>query len=394
LIPHYRIPLFEHIAAGPEVELVVLADIERETQLNQYRGSGKFEVRHLPFNLIGPFVFRPGLRSLLQDVRPDAVLFHGNPREIFLLSHMKWCRRNGIPFGVWGMFFRVGKRRPVSEYLMSRMGKLAKVVLCYGERDGREMRQRGTDPNKIVPLYNSIDQSRIAAVRDAITPEEIESFRKARNLCNRKVILQVVRMTGIKRTDVLLSAFAQLRRQRCDVELVLIGGGPLEDKMKRLAQDLGILDGVRFLGPLYDERQLALWYSLADVFAMATCIGLSIHHAMCYGVPVVTDDDPRTQTAEFEVLQDGVNGLTYRSGDLGDFCRKLCSILDHPDLAGAMSAAGKRRVEEVYNIQRMVERFHAGIEPLFDPCRTSPAPSTSGLELHRALRRQRDLLHQ
>jgi glycosyltransferase involved in cell wall biosynthesis len=138
----------------------------------------------------------------------------------------------------------------------------------------------------------------------------------------------------------------------------------LEDEMRRLAEDLGIRDRVRFVGPLYDESVLSLWYKSADVFVMATCIGLSIHHAMAYGVPVVTDDNPLTQTAEFEVLQDGINGLTYRAGDIDDFAAKVCRVLDDSTLRHELSQAAVRRVEEDYSIDRMAERFVAAVQRL------------------------------
>jgi len=365
LVPHYRIPLFERIARQPGIDLVVLADIQAKTQLNQYHENVGFEARHLPYRSLPPFVFRPGRRSLLRDIRPDAVLFQGDPRDIRLLADMKWCRRREIPFGVWGRFYRLGRRRWISEYLMARMGRLAEVVLCYGRRDQREMLARGTHPEKLVPLYNTIDQSPIIAVRDAVWPQRVEGFRDAEGLRGRRVLIQVARLTDTRRTDVLLRAFARLQRRRTDVELVLIGGGPLENQTKRIARKLGLDRHVRFLGPIYDEQRLALWYSVADVFATATSIGLSIHHAMCHGVPVVTDDNPRTQTAEFEILQDGINGLTYRSGDLEDFCRKLCFLLDRRDVAEAMSIQARRRVEEVHHIEGMVERFVAGVSRLF-----------------------------
>jgi len=368
LIPHYRIPLFERIARQPGIDLVVLADIRAKTQLNQYHENVGFEARHLPYRYVPPFVFRPGLRSLLQDVRPDAVLFQGDPRDIRLLANMKWCRRKAIPFGVWGRFYRLGRRRLISEYLMARMGRLAEVVLCYGRRDQREMLARGTHPEKLVPLYNTIDQSPIIAVRNAVSPQQVAEFRDAEGLRGRRVLIQVARLTDTRRTDVLLQAFARLQRRRTDVELILIGGGPLENKTKRIVPKLGLDRHVRFLGPIYDEERLALWYSVADVFATATSIGLSIHHAMCYGVPVVTDDNPRTQTAEFEVLQDRVNGLTYRSGDLDDFCRKLCAILDNPEWAARMSVAAKHRIERTYTIERMTKRFLTGVTRLLGDC--------------------------
>jgi len=193
-----------------------------------------------------------------------------------------------------------------------------------------------------------------------VTNEDLAEFSREQCLQGRRVVLHAVRLTAIKRADVMLDAFARLAGQRDDVELVFIGGGPLENPMKALAGQLGLAERARFLGPIYDERRLALWYKSADVFAMATCIGLSIHHAMCYGVPVVTDDSPTTQTAEFEALVDGQTGLTYRAGDMADFAEKIGRILDDPLLRERLSAAAIRRVEEEYNMDRMAQRFLDG----------------------------------
>jgi glycosyltransferase involved in cell wall biosynthesis len=365
LIPKYRVPLFERLAAVPDFDLTVLADLETASQLNQYDGrSHGFRALHLAETRLGPFLFRPGLFGYLRRRAPDVLVLKGNPRDLTQLAAMAYCRSVGLPFGVWSMFYRIGRRRRLSTLSTRYMGKLADVLLSYGERGFGELRKLRVPAEKIVLLHNCIDEGPVKAGRERVADSDLAAFRRAMDLEGRRVLLQVVRMTAIKRTDFLLKAYAALAAKRPDTLLVLIGGGPLEDAMRRLAAELGIADRVRFIGPLYDEAALALWYGSADVFVMATCVGLSIHHAMAYGVPVVTDDNPLTQTAEFEALVDGVNGLTYRAGSVDDFAAKVARLLDDEALRSNFARAAIRRVEEDYGIDRMAGHFAAAIRRL------------------------------
>jgi len=245
------------------------------------------------------------------------------------------------------------------------VGKLADIQMSYGERGRLEQIKRGAPPEKIVVLSTAIDERKKVAVRDSITTDEVENFKAQMGIVEKKILLHVVRLTRIKRPDLMVQAFAILAKERNDVELVWIGGGPLEEEIKQKAKAMGIDDRMRFLGPIYDEHTLALWFKSADVFVMATCIGLSMHHAMCYGLPVVTDDNERTQTSEFEVLIDGVNGLAYRSGDLDDFAENMEKLLDDNEFRSRLSANAIKRIETEFTFDKKIEKFATAIDRLF-----------------------------
>jgi len=365
VLPKYEIPLLERIAGLDGVHLTVLADLKTERQLNQYeKGRDQFTAVHVGTASFGGVIIRPGLFKTLRALKPDVVVINGDPRELSQLLALLWCRFARIPVGVWSMFHRIGAKRLASELYMRVVGWLGDVLLSYANRGRREQISRGISPDKIVVLGTAIDQHAVMAVRDRLSEDEAAGFRETQNLSGRKVLLHVVRLTPIKRADLTLRCLARIVAQRQDVLLVFIGGGPLENEMKALAGELGLDAFVRFLGPVYDENTLALWFKNADVCVMATCIGLSIHHAMCYGLPVVTDDSPLTQASEFEAMVDQETGLTYRSGDLDDYARKVCRILDDPDLRRRLSAGALKRVETEYTIERKVENFDVAFQRL------------------------------
>lgn len=365
VLPKYEIPLLERISRLDGIELTVLADLKTERQLNQYRkGHDQFLAVHVGTASFGGIVVRPGLLRTLRARKPDIVIINGDPREISQLLALLWCKLTRIPVGVWSMFHRIGGKRLASELYMKIVGWFGDILLSYADRGRREQIARGISSDKIVVLGTAIDQHAVIAVRDRLSDDEAARFREAQNLLGRKVLLHVVRLTPIKRADLTLGCLARIVKRRQDVLLVFIGGGPLENDMNALAAELGLGAFVRFLGPIYDEDTLALWFKHADVCVMATCIGLSIHHAMCYGLPVVTDDSPLTQASEFEAMVDNETGLTYRAGDLDDYARKVCQILDDPGLRRRLAAGALNRVETEYSIDRKVENFEGAIRRL------------------------------
>lgn len=78
-------------------------------------------------------------------------------------------------------------------------------------------------------------------------------------------IFSVSRLDERKRIDLLLRSFAKLRSIRQDVQLVIAGTGDEEKKLRDLASDLGIGENVVFSGYI-SESMLPHYYSEAEVF--------------------------------------------------------------------------------------------------------------------------------
>lgn len=62
------------------------------------------------------------------------------------------------------------------------------------------------------------------------------------------VYIMVARMHPIKNHEKLIKAFSYLKKEFQDVKLLLVGDGPLEENLKKLSCDLGIIDSVIFAG--------------------------------------------------------------------------------------------------------------------------------------------------
>lgn len=141
-------------------------------------------------------------------------------------------------------------------------------------------------------------------------------------------VIYLGRLSPEKGVDVLLRAWALLcngipRHPCC---LSIVGSGPEDESLRALASSLGIVDSVRFLGPLPREdalRELAvadllvfpsLWY---EQFAITPL------EAMAFGVPVLVSDVARAGT----IVEDGITGRLFPSGDPAALASSLRSLL-------------------------------------------------------------------
>lgn len=185
-------------------------------------------------------------------------------------------------------------------------------------------------------IYNGVDDQRFGAlVAQARVP-------KARLLC----IANLIEHKGV---DILLKAVAQMSTR--DVVVDIVGDGPLEPQLVRLAESLSIGRRVRFLG-LQDDVPSCL--AQADI-AVHPCVwqeafGLSVVEAMSAGVPVIASNTG----AMPELLADGACGVLVPPGDPVALGEAIDRLLAEPDRGRALAAAARRRVTETFRLTACV----------------------------------------
>lgn len=162
---------------------------------------------------------------------------------------------------------------------------------------------------------------------------------------------------GIKGFHVLDEACRRLRRERHDFELVATGEPPGQ-----------VNDYTRFLGWL-SQGQLPNQMRAADVVVVPTiaqdALGRTAVEAMAAGRPVLAS---RIGGLPF-TLADGA-GLLFEPGDAADLARKLKLLLDDSDLRRTMGCLGRRRFEEHFTWEAVIDRHYR-------PLLAAPTPRAS-----------------
>jgi len=179
------------------------------------------------------------------------------------------------------------------------------------------------------------------------------------------VIGTVGRLDEVKRQDVLLHAFARVRRRFSQARLLLVGDGPLREPLQSLAAALGLGDSAHFTG--YQARP-GTFLQAMDVFALTSRsegMPLSILEAWATGLPVVASDVGGLP----ELVQNGSTGLLCPCGDVGATAAALEALLAAPSLRQQLGEAGREVLTRRYTVQTMARVYEEEYLRLCGPAR-------------------------
>lgn len=358
-LPHYQIDFFNRLVSiSNDINLTVFADVSSDSALNNFNDfKCNFNVIDSPVKYFKGLMFRASLRKQINNIDPDALVFYGNPREVYLTALMFFYRMTGRSFYVHGMFHRIGGQTLFSKLYYRFIGLIASKCFTYSRKGAEVLLGLGVRHSKVEIVGTAIDEKKSMHYASKITNEKLIDFKKANGVLNKKIVLQVVRLSKIKKPDMILSVAEEIKKSRSDIIFVLIGGGEMYDEMRSKVKELGLESIVLMLGPIYDEEVLSYWFRSAKVFVMPTCIGLSAHHAFSYSLPIVTDDDLLEQASEFDILTDGLNSLIYESGNIGSFREKILKIVDDDGLQVFLSKNALHTVSHTYSLDSKCKKY-------------------------------------
>ena len=166
------------------------------------------------------------------------------------------------------------------------------------------------------------------------------------------ILLFVGRLQPSKGIDTLLRAATEIRRDRPDVCVLVVGGGLDErdeqetaelKRLQQLGSELG-LNNVRYI-KAQPQETLAQYYAAADVFVMPShyeSFGMVVLEAMACGTPVVASEVGGLAYT----ISHGESGLLVPPGDWRAFAQAVSRLLASPRLQGAMRRAGPERARE------------------------------------------------
>jgi glycosyltransferase involved in cell wall biosynthesis len=165
------------------------------------------------------------------------------------------------------------------------------------------------------------------------------------------VVGWVGRMTGVKRTDLVVRTLERLVARGVDSYVVLVGDGPDRERLERFAHELGVVKRCLFLG--YQE-DVARFYDAIDVLLLPSInegTPVSVIEALAAGRPAVA-----TRVGGVpDVVRDGVDGFLVDGGDADELAEKLAELAADPDRRAGMGDAGRARVFERYAVSRLVD---------------------------------------
>jgi glycosyltransferase involved in cell wall biosynthesis len=167
----------------------------------------------------------------------------------------------------------------------------------------------------------------------------------------RFVVGWIGRMTGVKRTDVLLHGFRTLREDGVDAVLCMVGDGPDRESVEQLADELGIVRDCLFTG--YQE-DVGPFFAAFDVFVLTSGnegTPVTAIEALAAGCPVVA-----TRVGGVpDVVTDGEDGFLVSPAAVDELAGRLADLARDPDLRARMGASGRARMRTRYAVDRLID---------------------------------------
>jgi glycosyltransferase involved in cell wall biosynthesis len=179
------------------------------------------------------------------------------------------------------------------------------------------------------------------------------------------VCAYVGRLVDHKRVDVMLHALSILRRNGLsEFKAYIVGTGPKEESLRKLARQLSLDVNVEFTGFASEDRLREI-LEAADVFVFPSIYegwGLAIYEAAAYGAAPLVTDIPVFLSS----LSDGETALFFKHNDPEDLAKKLTLLVSDPVLLSKIQSQAKAATAKFgwdKSIDKLTEMYSSLVKP-------------------------------
>jgi glycosyltransferase involved in cell wall biosynthesis len=207
-------------------------------------------------------------------------------------------------------------------------------------------RELGVPSDRLAMIYSGSDDEPPAVDRSAVR-KELGFDGDA------PLILFAGRLADQKRVDDLLKAIDLLQHVQADMRTVIVGEGPLRERLEAVAHAYDLDSRVRFLGHRNDVPRLM---AASDIVVLPSSYeGLPnvVLEAMRFRLPVVATAAPGTT----ELVVDGETGVLVPVGNVMLLARAIRDLVREPERRSRLGEAGRARVEAQFRVDAMITQF-------------------------------------
>jgi glycosyltransferase involved in cell wall biosynthesis len=211
--------------------------------------------------------------------------------------------------------------------------------VCVSHDSAKLTISHGISPRKVCTIWNGIDLDRYPSTGP----------------CPGGPAVCVARLSPEKGIDTLIRAAGTVVRNDSTFQLEIAGDGACRTELTELIAALGLQQHVRLLGQVSDVSSLLARASLFVLPSLSEGVPLTILEAMARGLPVLATRVGGTA----EAVIDGTTGVLVPPVDAAALGAALLRIRGEAGWARELGLAGRRRVEQNFDVRVMVGRYEA-----------------------------------
>jgi glycosyltransferase involved in cell wall biosynthesis len=225
------------------------------------------------------------------------------------------------------------------QWLVRAASEFTDRFVCISADSARYAVAQGISRRRVVDLPNGIDLDRFAHSGPAAQGAAVI----------------VARLAPEKDVGTLLEAAALVARRHDDFRLLVAGDGPCRAELEAQGAQLGLQKTVKFLGVVRDVPALLLQGRLFVLSSITEGVSLTLLEAMARGLPIVAT----AVGGNPEVVAANETGLLVPPQNPAALAEALSLLWTHSEMCVKMGSAGRRRVESLFDVRRMVTGYEA-----------------------------------
>lgn len=258
-----------------------------------------------------------------------------------------------------------------SQRWKAQLGRLAGARFCSVSQSGsRKIHEVfGVAQDKVTVLPNGVDVDRFSACDKQVR----RRVRAGLGVGPGGLLVGTVgSLSSVKGYLALVEAVGRVAVGRLDIDLVIVGQGPLRNAILERARQCGLADRVHLVGQRTD---VAEHLSACDAYVCSSeSEGMSnaLLEAMAVGLPLLVTDVGDNAS----LVRSGVEGLVVQPGSVDALALGLQSLVADPMQRVAMAGAARRRAQ-AFSIDRSVNNYERFYDELLQR-----GTATRGSEVH------------
>jgi sugar transferase (PEP-CTERM/EpsH1 system associated) len=317
-----------------------------------------------------PRVICLGERGAIADrfdtigVPVEALAARGRTEAILRLARRLWRLRPDV----------LHTHNPTPHLVGAVARRLARVGVLVHTKHGRNYpevrravlanRWASLNTDAVIPV--SEDAADVARRVERVPARKVQVIRNGIDLtgfpaANRKALegdgraISVGRLHAVKDQATLLRATRRIVDVRPEFRLALVGDGLERQGLEQLRRELALEESVRLAGERNDVGERLSQSDLFMLSSLSEGVSLTLLEAMAAGLPVIATDVGGNR----EVVAHGETGFLVPPGSPEAIASAALSLIDDPARALAMGRAGRKRIEQIFDLGIVVRRYEA-----------------------------------
>ena len=368
MLQPYRITFYEKLSKyDPNFQWKVFHGVSsKEVGRPSFQGDVPFDEVGLEEHIyhLGPFklVYNKGLFSEIKRFNPDLVILQGIAGDLSNRMVINWASRKGKRIILWTCGWEPGIAKGMAlkfkNALVSTFFRKANIHLAYSTKASHYVQGMGVPAANINVCYNGIETDPMVE-NEKQTREQALEIKKKYELEGYTTFIFVGGLIQVKRVDLLLEAFSELRKKHDKIKLLLVGDGPLKAEINQTLESLND-DHIQYLGRIIDG--VDPYFAASDCLVLPGVGGLALNQAMFWGVPCIVSEADGT---EDDLVIEGESGYRFEK----DNCESLRAamerhVLAKPEDLSKYSARARDLILTKSNVNNMVDTFMEGVKKL------------------------------